>query len=197
MNRKCDLQKLYDAMRKEIGALYTDRELRLVFGDGDPKSPVVLIGEAPGEREALEGKPFVGKAGKQLTQFLEGTGLARSQLFITNVVKFRPTKLSKAGNTVNRAPNREEIALFTPWLRRELELIAPKVIVTLGNVPLRAVSGEKSIVIGAAHGQLFPSGGMGCDLFALYHPAAVIYNRALLPEYEADLQKLRAFLAKK
>lgn len=194
MNPKRDLQKLYEDMRTQIGALYTDRELRLVFGDGDPKSPVVLVGEAPGEREALEGKPFVGKAGKQLTAFLEGTGLLRSQLFITNVVKFRPTKQSKAGNTVNRPPTAEEIALFTPWLAREMELIAPKVIVTLGNVPLRAVSGQKGVVIGAVHGQPFPGGGMGCALFPLYHPAAVIYNRALVPEYEADLQKLRAFL---
>ena len=100
----------------------------------------MLIGEAPGEQEALEGRPFVGKAGKNLDGFLKAVGLRRGEIYVTNVVKLRPTRQSAAGRVVNRPPSREEKALFTPWLMREIALVRPGALVTLGNVALQALS---------------------------------------------------------
>jgi len=168
----------------------------LVFGDGLIDRPVLmLIGEAPGEQETLQGKPFVGKAGKNLTAFLEVVGLDRSQLYVSNVVKVRPTKRSAAGGIVNRPPNREEKLLFTPWLMREIAIVRPDALVTLGNVALQAFMEE---TVGNAHGRWHrtvvspPEGeAFTLPLFPLYHPASVIYNRSLADVYQADLVALR------
>lgn len=172
--------------------------LKLVFGDGRTQEPpMMLIGEAPGEQEALQGKPFVGKAGKNLTEFLEAVGLDRGDLYISNVVKFRPTKLSAAGRMVNRPPTRKEIEQFKPWLLREIAIVKPKVLVTLGNVALGALI-PKGGTIGDFHGRwqtvtIVPPGNeaLKMPLFALYHPASVIYNRALSTVYQGDLLALR------
>ena len=153
----------------------------LVFGEGPQSEPVLmLIGEAPGEQEALLGRPFVGKAGKNLDAFLQAVGLKREEIYITNVVKVRPSKISAAGRVVNRPPSREEKALFTPWLMREISIVRPHALVTLGNVALQAFVDD---VIGNRHGRwsqavIFPSDGAAftLPLFALYHPASVIYN---------------------
>lgn len=170
----------------------------LVFGDGKTERPeLMLIGEAPGEQEAREGKPFVGKAGKNLTVFLQSIALDRSALYVSNVVKTRPSRQSAAGRTVNRPPNREEIAFFLPWLYREIALVKPQAIVTLGNVALHAFLPERDM-IGQCHGQwhditINADGkvGQGYRLFALYHPASVIYNRALATVYQQDVGMLR------
>ncbi|MDD3409481.1 MAG: uracil-DNA glycosylase [Eubacteriales bacterium] len=169
----------------------------LVMGDGcKARPPLMLIGEAPGEQESLQGKPFVGKAGKNLTEFVDALGLKRGDLYISNVVKVRPTKQSAAGNTVNRPPNREEIELFTPWLMREIALVRPHALVTLGNVALGAFCAGKE-TIGACHGQwrravVCPpkDAALTLPLFPLYHPASVIYRRELLATYQEDLRKL-------
>ena len=168
----------------------------LVFGDGLMDHPVLmLIGEAPGEQETLHGKPFVGKAGKNLTAFLEVVGLDRSELYVSNVVKVRPTKRSAAGGIVNRPPNREEKLLFTPWLMREIAIVRPDALVTLGNVALQAFMED---TVGNAHGRWHrtvvspPEGeAFTLPLFPLYHPASVIYNRSLADVYQADLITLR------
>lgn len=169
-------------------------EKRIVFGEGKEQPALMMIGEAPGGEEEQQGRPFVGKAGKNLSAFLEVVGLKREEIYISNVVKIRPTKDSpKTGKPVNRPPSKEEIAFFLPFLQEEIEAADPKVIVTLGNVPLKAVTGEKKAVIGDYHGNPQPLPD-GRTLFALYHPAAVIYNRALQEVYDADLIKLRVFL---
>ena len=164
--------------------LYEEERKVLVFGEGRVGAPVMLIGEAPGEQESLQGRPFVGKAGKNLDAFLAGAGLERSALYVTNVVKFRPTRLSPAGRIVNRPPTQEEIKLFLPWLKREIALVDPRYIVTLGNVPLKALTGRSS-VIGEMHGRFVDWEGR--RLFAMYHPASVIYNPALKAVYSADI----------
>ena len=174
----------------------------LVFGDGMTKSPrLMLVGEAPGEQEALQRKPFVGKAGKNLNEFLAAIGLPREELYITNVVKLRPSRISAAGRIVNRPPSREEIAFFRPWLYREVSAVHPHALVTLGNVALNAFLPNGS-TIGACHGRWqkirveYPEGGaQEQPLFALYHPASVIYNRALAATYQTDLATLRDTLA--
>ena len=164
--------------------LYEGERKVLVFGEGRVGAPVMMIGEAPGEQESLQGRPFVGKAGKNLDAFLAQAGMDRASLYMTNVVKFRPTRRSEAGRTVNRPPTQEEIKLFLPWLLREIELVDPKTIITLGNVPLKALTGRGS-VIGDMHGRFID--WQGRRLFAMYHPASVIYNPGLKAVYSRDI----------
>lgn len=170
--------------------LWPGEDKILVFGEGKCPSPrLMLIGEAPGEQETLKRRPFVGKAGKNLDAFLAIMELPREEIFVSNVVKIRPTKPGAKGGMRNRAPSKEELTLFTPWLLREIGLVKPAALVTLGNVPLRALMGGRD-TIGALHGR-WHTAQCGLPLFALYHPASVIYRRELLPVYEADVRALR------
>lgn len=170
------------------------REKTLVFGGGEAHPRIMLIGEAPGGEEEKQGRPFVGKAGANLTIFLETLGLTREEVYISNVVKLRPTKISpKTGKPVNRPPSAAEFDFFRPFLLEEISIVEPEWIVTLGNVPLRAVTGEKTIVIGDCHGREGRTPD-GRRLFPLYHPAAVIYNRSLSETYLEDLRALKALL---
>ena len=187
------MEQFYNEFREAIASAMTDHTKVLVMGEG-PKHPrLMLIGEAPGEQESLMGRPFVGKAGKNLDHFLELAGLERSEIYISNVVKYRPTKTGKTGRLSNRPPTREEVELFTPWLLREIELVEPEMIVTLGNVPLKALTDQKA-TIGEMHGRITKENRTNRPLYALYHPASLIYNRALEPVYEADVLKLSALL---
>ena len=145
----------------------------------------MMIGEAPGEQESLQGRPFVGKAGRNLDAFLEEAGLDRGALYVTNTVKYRPTKRSAAGRVVNRPPTQEEIRLFLPWLLREIELVGPKYVLTLGNVPLKALKGRTG-VIGELHGRFIDWNGR--VLYPMYHPASVIYNPSLKEVYREDVR---------
>ena len=166
---------------------------KIVFGDGNVNSKILLIGEAPGANEEKEGRPFVGKAGKNLTEFMESIKIDRSELYITNVVKIRPYRISpKTGRVINRAPDNNEKALFTPFLYEEIEAVNPEIVVTLGNVPLQAVLNDKSVSIGEYHGKLINF--MGKKIFPLYHPAAVIYNSSLKKIYTNDLKELREYV---
>lgn len=184
-----DMEKYQRELKTFIAGVFPGKENALVFGEG-PKEPVLmLIGEAPGEQETLQGRPFVGKAGKNLDRFLELAGLERGEIYISNTVKLRPTKLGKTGRISNRPPTKDEIALFRPWLIHEIEIIQPKMIATLGNVPLQALTATKQ-TIGAVHGRVIPAGETGLPLFALYHPASLIYNRSLESVYEADVRAL-------
>ena len=188
-----------ERFRRECSAFFaqlgTEGQKPLVFGDGRFDNPVLmLVGEAPGEQEALMGKPFVGKAGKNLDGFLAALNLRRADIYITNVVKMRPTRQSAAGRTVNRPPSREERALFTPWLMREIAIVRPGALVTLGNVALAAFAPDP---IGKRHGKWSravvapPSGAaFTLPLFPLYHPASIIYNPALKEVYARDLDAL-------
>ena len=179
-----NMDKLRAEMTAFIGDLYEGEKKILVFGEGDPGATVMMIGEAPGEQESLQGRPFVGKAGKNLDEFLEGAGMDRSALYVTNTVKFRPTKRSAAGRTVNRPPTQEEIKLFLPWLKREISLVNPKCVITLGNVPLKALT-DRGRVIGDVHGQFLDWEDR--LLFPMYHPASVIYNPSLKEVYRRDI----------
>ncbi len=164
----------------------------LVMGEGDHNASIMLVGEAPGAEEEKLKRPFVGKAGKNLTRFLDTVGMERDCLYITNVVKIRPYKISpKTGRTVNRPPSKEELEFFSPLLRDEIEAVEPKLIVTLGNTPLRAVTGIDSANIGDYHGEVINVGKY--RVFPLYHPAAVIYNRKLEHIYSEDMGKIKKF----
>lgn len=184
------LNKLY----QKIGAFYGDTPL--VFGEGNARASLLVIGEAPGREEVIKGRPFVGKAGKNLDGFLQAVNLAREDIYITNVCKFRPHKISGRGTVSNRPPTKEEIGQASGFLREEIALITPQTIVTLGNTPLRAVLNDFSATIGAYHGRARKCklDGKQYTLFALYHPASIIYNPAVKEIYGADLKALGAYL---
>lgn len=165
----------------------------LVFGVGNPKAEVLLIGEAPGAEEVAAGEPFVGKAGRNLNEFLSATGIARETLYITNVVKFRPYRVSASGRKSNRPPSKKEIALCAGCLEEEISAIVPKVIVTLGNTALQAVLGGE-MRIGICHGMVQ---AVEPPVFPLYHPASIIYRPSLREEYARDMEKLRFYLKRK
>ena len=188
-----NLEKLRAELESFIAEIYEGELKLLVHGEGRTGAKVMLVGEAPGEQETLQGRPFVGKAGKNLDEFLEIAGLDRAELYVSNVVKFRPTRISAAGRVVNRAPTREEMNLFLPWLRREIEMVAPQAVVTLGNVPLRALV-DPHATIGDVHGKWIESGGL--RIYPMYHPASLIYNRSLRPVYTEDIRRLAEELRK-
>lgn len=181
------LEKLKDEIRAMVKDVYPDREWVLVFGEGPAQARLMLVGEAPGEQEAMLGRPFVGKAGKLLDAFIAGTGLTRGEMYVTNTVKFRPSRISKAGRVVNRTPTQEEIAAFLPFLKKEIAQVDPACVVTLGNVPLRALLGEKE-TIGQAHGQMRRQEDR--LYFPMYHPASMIYNPGLKAIFAQDMEKL-------
>ena len=168
-----------------------------VFGEGNVNSKIVFIGEAPGGDEEKQGRPFVGKAGKNLSEFLDEINVDRSSIYITNAVKFRPTKENPTTHRLsNRTPTTQEILLFREWLIKELELIKPELVVTLGNTPLFSVTGDNSIKITAVHGQTFEhklSENTQFTLMPFYHPAAVIYRRELAEIYREDMKKFKNF----
>ena len=183
------LQAVYKEMTAFFQPLWPGEDKPLVLGEGKADSPLLmLIGEAPGETEVLKRRPFVGKAGKNLDEFLLLAHLNREDIFVSNVVKIRPTDVGPTGRTRNRAPNKEELSLFTPWLLKEIDAVKPRALVTLGNVPLKALTDGKATV-GDCHGQWLHSRA-GIPLFSLYHPASIIYRRSLAPVYEQDVMTL-------
>lgn len=181
------MEKLRQELEKLIREVYAGESKVLVHGEGSLQARVMLIGEAPGEQETLQRRPFVGKAGKNLDEFLHVAELDRSELYVSNTVKFRPTKISAAGRVVNRPPTREEIQLFLPWLKKEIECVRPQVVVTLGNVPLKALAGPDK-VIGQVHGTWMDAGFY--RLYPMYHPASLIYNPSLREVYTQDIRRL-------
>ena len=171
---------------------------QLVMGFGDPGARVMLIGEAPGKDEVLQGRPFVGAAGKQLISFLKGAGLERDQVYITNAIKYRLCRENpKTGRLVNRPAKSEEISKNLVYLYQEIDILTPEWIVTLGNVPLKALCPDAP-PISQVHGREAVVEVMGKQYrhFPLFHPASVIYRRQLAEEYEKDMNFLKNHLTK-
>src|SRR5450432_3679765 len=156
---------------------------KIVFGDGNAKAELVFVGEGPGHDEDLQGLPFVGRAGKLLTQMIEAMGLQRRDVYICNVVKCRPPQ--------NRAPERDEVGACSPFLTRQLDAIAPKVIVCLGNIAAQTLL-ETTRGISHFRGQWQEFRGF--PLMATYHPAYLLRNPAAKGEVWKDLQKVMAVL---
>ena len=125
------LEELRAAMDAYDGCSLKHRATQLCFADGNPEAEIMLVGEGPGEQEDREGKPFVGRAGQLLDRMLGAIGLDRSKVYIANMVPWRPPG--------NRNPTPEELALCAPFVHRQIELVAPKLLVTLGNVPTQAL----------------------------------------------------------
>jgi len=155
----------------------------IVFGDGNPKAQLVFVGEGPGADEDAQGLPFVGRAGKLLTQMIEAMGLQRKDVYICNVVKCRPPE--------NRQPEKDEVTECSPFLLRQIDTIAPKVIVCLGSTAAQTVL-QTNRGISHFRGEWLEFRGR--KLMATYHPAYLLRNPAAKGEVWKDLQKVMAEL---
>jgi DNA polymerase len=162
---------------------------QVVPGEGSPAATLVFVGEAPGAREDLAGRPFVGAAGRLLDDLLASIGLRREEVFILNTVKCRPPE--------NRNPQRSEIAACAPLLTRQLAALQPRVIATLGRHALAvfAPSAKIAEVHGRPYAQTAGAQHPGAVLFPLYHPAAALHNGSLRPTLERDMASLRVYLS--
>ncbi len=159
---------------------------KIVFGAGDPRAELVFVGEGPGRDEDMQGLPFVGRAGKLLTQMIEAMGLQREQVYICNVVKCRPPE--------NRKPEEDEVATCSPFLYRQLDVIAPKAIVCLGLTAAQALLKTKD-PISRFRGEWFDY--RNTKLLATYHPAYLLRNPNAKGDVWKDLQKVMVHLGLK
>lgn len=185
---KADKQKLLDQIKADIlnqnvCPNLAQEATQLVFGDGNPDADLVFIGEAPGKNEDEQGKPFVGAAGKFLNEMLAGIGLARDDVYITNIVKYRPPN--------NRDPLPEEKAEFLPYLQSQLEAIKPKLVITLGRHSMDSLL--PGLQISKVHGQ--PKRYQGQVYLPLFHPAAALYNGGLRQTLIDDFERIPKILA--
>lgn len=179
-----------ERIREDIGECTRCRlhqqRTNIVFGVGNPKAELVFVGEGPGHDEDVQGIPFVGRAGKLLTQIIEAMGIRREDVYICNVVKCRPPE--------NRTPERDEIATCSPFLVRQLDAIRPKVIVCLGGVAAQMLLGTNQS-ISRFRGEWFDY--RGARLLSTYHPAYLLRNPNAKGEVWKDLQKVMAVLGLK
>jgi uracil-DNA glycosylase len=162
---------------------------QVVFGSGNPRADLMFVGEAPGFHEDKQGVPFVGQAGKLLDKLLAGIGLQRSDVFVANVLKCRPPG--------NRDPQPDEIEACESHLFRQIELIEPTVVATLGNFATKLLSG-RPLGITRVHGQEQETtiGSRSVLLYPLYHPAAALYTPAMLKVLESDFARLPELLGR-
>ena len=177
-------QKRLDAIAEAIrghvpcGFAICEEAENLVPGEGNAGAEIVVVGEAPGAAEDKAGRPFVGRAGKLLDELLAEAGVAREDVFITNVVKARPPD--------NRDPKADEVEHHLPWLLAQLDVIAPQLVVPLGRHALaHFVAGLK---ISQAHGQVVERDGR--RVFPMYHPAAALHNQSLRGTLHEDARTL-------
>lgn len=185
MDKSQALQQVAEVIaRDNICAELRESATQLVLGDGNPDAQIIFIGEAPGKQEDIQGKPFVGASGKFLSEMLSGIGMKREDVYITNIVKYRPPN--------NRDPLPEEIKAFMPYLSRQIEIIKPKLIVFLGRHAMNVFLPE--LKISQVHGQ--PKRKNGQVYLPLFHPAAALYNGGMRATLTEDFSKIPAILAK-
>jgi len=183
------LQHLYERIRRCSCDCPGERQgAGTVRDTGNPEVGVVLLGEAPGREEIKRGAPFVGQAGINLDGYLRLADLTRSDVLITNTVKCRPTKND---GRANRRPTGCEIRSCARWLDEELQILAPRLVIALGDVALKRLGGQAKR-IGECHGE--PLMLNGITVIPMYHPAAVIYRRQLEPVIAADFTNLQKWL---
>lgn len=172
MHNQASLDELRaDIQTKKICPNLAQQATQLVMGDGNSDADIVFIGEAPGKKEDETGMPFVGASGKFLNDMLAAGGMNRDDVYITNIVKYRPP--------ANRDPSKEEKAAFWPYLVRQLEIIQPKVVITLGRHS--GMNFIPDLVISRDHGQPqnVTLGDHDYLVIPLYHPAAALYNGSM------------------
>jgi uracil-DNA glycosylase len=185
--RREDLVRLYREASECTRCPLSEGRTNVVFGNGNANADLMFVGEGPGQHEDLQGLPFVGRAGKLLDQLLGEIGLLRAEVFVANVVKCRPPG--------NRDPLPDEIEACKPYLHRQIELIEPKVICTLGNFATKLLTRSQRGITGV-HGrsQVHELGGRTVRVFPIYHPAAALRSTRTLEELREDFAKLPALL---
>ena len=170
----------------------------LVFGKGNPDAEILFLGEAPGKFEDAQGIPFVGAAGKLLDEMLNKINLTLNDIYIANILKYRPPN--------NREPQPEEIRAHTPYLVEQIKIIQPKIIITLGNYATKFILGGCTVEGMAAvngittlHGKEKKATIAGKEylIIPMYHPAALIYDRTLRPVADEDFKKIKDALGQK
>jgi len=189
VERPGDLPAYADAVAGCTRCRLAQGRTQVVFGAGNPRADLMFVGEAPGFHEDKQGLPFVGQAGKLLEQLLAQIGLARGDVYVCNVLKCRPPG--------NRDPQPDEIEACEGHLFRQIELIEPKVVATLGNFATKLLSG-RPLGITRVHGQEQETtvGGRKVLLYPLYHPAAALYTPAMLKVLESDFARVPELLGR-
>ena len=184
-----ELSVLADAVAGCTKCRLAEGRTQVVFGSGHPQADLMFVGEAPGFHEDKQGVPFVGQAGKLLDKLLAGIGLTRSDVFVANVLKCRPPG--------NRDPQPDEIQACEAHLWKQIELIQPKVVATLGNFATKLLSGRQ-LGITRVHGQEQETtlGGNKVLLYPIYHPAAALYTPRMLEVLESDFRRLPELLGR-
>lgn len=186
------------AIKELFDTIQTNYPNQIIISSvGNPNSKIMLIGEAPGANEVKLKEPFVGKAGKTLNSFLKMLSLERENCYITNAVKYRPTSQGIRG-LKNRTPKKEEVFDFSTFLKEELEIVNPEIIITLGRIPLLSIDYLYRLNITECmndiHGKEIKI--QNAIVFPLYHPAAIIYNKQLIDSYNNDIIKLKKIIEK-
>ena len=179
MSKQEQLDKIArDIIENQVCPELAASAIQLVPGEGSADSAIMLVGEAPGAAEDREGRPFIGASGKFLDEMLESINLSRKDVFITNIVKYRPPK--------NRDPKPDEIESFVPYLQQQINIIKPQIIITLGRHAMNVfLPGAK---IGEIHGQLQEIDGHW--YLPLYHPAAALYNGGMRVTLKEDFARI-------
>jgi DNA polymerase len=185
--RRADLVELYRELHDQHGCPLAGSRTQVVFGMGNANADLMFVGEAPGATEDQQGKPFVGRAGQLLDTLLEEIGLSRGQVFVANILKCRPPG--------NRDPLPEEIEECMPHLMRQIELIEPKVIATLGNYATKAITKSPvGITRCCGRPQERSVGGLDVTVYPLFHPAAALRTPKVLEQLRGDFARLPGLL---
>jgi DNA polymerase len=182
MGKKTELKQLKERMEADTSLPLRETATQIVFGEGAPEARLYFLGEAPGRFEDKLGRPFVGNSGKLLDKLLERIGTKRSDVYISNIVRFRPPD--------NRQPTPSEIAAFLPYVDREIEIIQPKLIVTLGRFSMAKFLPE--VKISGVHGKLQTVMWQKklLNILPLYHPAAALRSTRMRKALEEDFEKI-------
>lgn len=181
MDKNQQLKNLRLRILKDESLPLKDRASQLVFGEGNPNSSIYLIGEAPGETEDKTGKPFVGRAGKLLEEVLNSLGIKREDVYISNIVKYRPPK--------NRPPTPSEISAFSPFIDEEINIIDPKVIVTLGRFSLAKFLPQEKISLIHGDPRLISLNKKPTTILPMYHPSAALRSPDIKKLFLEDFRK--------
>lgn len=181
MNQKEQMQQLKSQCMGCQGCALADTRTNLVFGDGNPSSPILFVGEGPGEQEDLQGVPFVGRAGQLLDQMLDIIDLNRNRYYIANIVKCRPPR--------NRDPLHTEQDACANWLAQQMQIIQPKIMICLGRIAACRMIRE-DYKITRQHGQWEQINGIWVT--AIYHPSALLRDESKRPDTFDDLKSIKA-----
>ena len=185
--RRAELVELYRELHDQHGCPLAGSRTHIVFGMGNANADLMFVGEAPGATEDQQGKPFVGRAGQLLDALLEEIGLSRAEVFVANILKCRPPG--------NRDPLPEEIEECMPHLMRQIQLIEPKVIATLGNYATKSITGSPvGITRCCGRPQERNVAGLDVTIYPLFHPAAALRTPKVLEQLRGDFARLPALL---